>query len=158
MNLTTQSDLYDKYDITSINNMKRILKKLKHENANIDEIKFLSRLIRKMNKTSEDIEPKTLESDLHTTFWKTCRGYSTRQRIHCQHSPSNVALNIFERRLPAILVRCQVSKFLRGFRSYPTQSRRTTTLFLHTKKWQRRSGGREHRHPDQFSTSSRSSY
>ena len=75
VNSTTQSDLYDKYNNTSINNMKRILKKLKHENANIDEIKFLSKLIRKKtNKSSEDIDPKTLESDLHNTFWKTWRG------------------------------------------------------------------------------------
>ena len=100
-------------------------------------------------------KPWSLISTTHSG--KPVGGYSTRRRIHCQHSLSNVALNIFERRLPAILVRCQVSKFLRGSRSYPTQSHRTMTPFLHTKRWHRRSGGRGHRHPDRFSISSRSS-
>ena len=158
VNLTTQSDLYDKYNNTSIKNMKRILKKLKHDNANIDEIKFLSKLIRKKWINCLRIlnrKPWNLISTTHSG--KPVGGYSTRRRIHCQHSLSNVALNIFGRRLPAIL-RNRVSKFLRGFRSYLTQPHRTTTPFLHTKKWRRRSGGRGHRHPDRFSISSRLSY
>ena len=68
----SQSHLYDKYGNLSVNAMKSKLKKLKAQNANLEEIKFLSNLIRKTIKNAE-IDPKSTENNLHKSFWKTCR-------------------------------------------------------------------------------------
>ena len=71
---TMKSNFYDKYCNTSINNLKKILKKLKLERGDLEEIKYVSKLIRKkMNNTSAGVESETIEADLHNSFWKTCR-------------------------------------------------------------------------------------
>ena len=46
----------------------------KPKNENLEEIKFLSSLIRRKLKNSPtEFESKTIENNLHKAFWKTCR-------------------------------------------------------------------------------------
>ena len=63
----SQSHFYDKYGDLSVNALKSCLKKLKlSQDENLEEIKFLSSLIRRKLKNSPtEFESKTIENNLH---------------------------------------------------------------------------------------------
>ena len=66
-------DYLTKYKDESIKSLKLKLKQLKSTNADLQEIKFVSRMIRsKLNNTAVVTEKKQLEKNLKQKFWTTC--------------------------------------------------------------------------------------
>ena len=63
-----------KYDKLSVKSLKNNLHRLKNNDGDLDEIKYVARLIRsRLKKTDPKSKTTSIEADLNKNFWKSCR-------------------------------------------------------------------------------------
>ena len=63
-----------KYDDVSVKTLKQKLRLLKESQADVEEIQYVSKLIRaRISKTETELDKKIIEANLKDNFWRTCR-------------------------------------------------------------------------------------
>ena len=155
----SQSQSSDKYNNLSINALKSILNQLKVQKADLDEIKYLSKLIRNKlrNHLSESV-PEGIENKLRESFWKTCRDIFNKASNSLPTFSIAECTQYFRSTLTG-------QAFNSGFKipswipSYLNRKLRTmTTSHRHIRRLPEQSKRRKHRHSGLCLISSRSSF